>query len=475
MRILILGSLLLVFGVDAVIPECRGTTFVNKPDTSPYVSWYPSTFDDKNPPLYPKNYNCFYQINVDDGWSARVKLSLKATDTWPYVKVFGPLGSAEEVYSAESEEFFFISDGGTIQLQTGNGTVQFGFTVDWVQNGPFSPSEIRVNQSSTLPPTSGILKLSSILVTADTHVSLTAIAYNTDDYYMLLRGVLVYDGPDLNSPYVGTVYQLWTRQTQYVSTGNQLTIQFLNRNQFLQEQMLVIQDYENTKGIAHFLGVSCQSGSNCGNFSIDASNGPVAIQTIYSANLLEVDVLTEIDGTGTLEVYMGGVTKNKNNVLAYYNAQTNSPYLPQKFQYPLKTYVLTRGKANINITRDTDEFGKTKDFGRKGFIASTFFAQLDDRQHAYGKILAPKGFSNAKFKLRFINADMTGNTMMYIEGYQNGVTIFEKDYNSTVLPDLNKDIFITGDNFKMYYDSNPFSQQKIPTRGVYMKFEVLKP
>ncbi|PIC13330.1 hypothetical protein B9Z55_027741 [Caenorhabditis nigoni] len=391
-------------------------------------------------------------INVDDGWSARVKLSLEATDTWPHVKVFGPLGSAEEVYSADFEEFYFIAGGGTIQLQTRNGTVKFGFEVDWVQNGPFSPSEIRVNQSSTLPPTSGILKLSSILVTADTHVSLTAISYNYDDYYMLLRGVLVYDGPDLSSPYVGTAYQLWTNQAQYVSTGNQLTIQFLNRNDLSQEQMLVMQDYENTKGIAHFLGVACQSGSNCGTFSCDASNGPVAIQTIYSANVFEIDVLTEFDGTGTLEVYMGGVTKNKNNVLAYY-----------------------KGKANINITRDYDEFGKTKDFGRKGFIASTSYSQLDDYQHAYGNISAPNGFSSAKFKLRFINADMTGNTMMYIEGYQNGKTVFEKDYNSTVLPDLNKDIFITGDSFEMYYDSNSFSQQKIPTRGVYMKFEVLKP
>ncbi|PIC13333.1 hypothetical protein B9Z55_027743 [Caenorhabditis nigoni] len=245
MQFLLLGFLLLAFGVDAEVPECRGTTFVNKPDTSPYVSWYPNAFDDdENPPLYPQNYNCSYQINVPNGWSARVQLSVNASNTWPHVKVFGPLGSAEEVYSAESEEFYF-----------GSGTVKFGFEVDWVQNGPFYPSEIRVNQSSTLPPTSGILNLSSILVTADTHVSLTAISYNYDIYYMLLRGVLVYDGPDLNSPCLGTAYQLWTNQTQYVSTGNQLTIQFLNRNDLLQKQMLVMQDYENTKGIAHFLGV----------------------------------------------------------------------------------------------------------------------------------------------------------------------------------------------------------------------------
>ncbi|CAO4381312.1 unnamed protein product [Caenorhabditis nigoni] len=474
MQFLILGFLLLVFGVGAEIPECRGTTFVNKPDTSPYVSWYPSTFDDENPPLYPQNYNCFYQINVDDGWSARVQLSLKAANTWPYVLVIGPFGSVEEVYSAESEEFYFVAGGGTIQLKTGNGTVQFGLRVDWVQNVPFSPSGLRVNQSSTMPTTSGIFPLSSLLVTAETRVSLTAVSINNYFYYMSLRGVLVYDGPDLNSPCLGTGYQLWYRQTQYVSTGNQLTIQFLNRDGNGVQQMLVMQDYENTKGIASFVGVACRSESNCGKFSLNASYGPVAIQTIYWENKFEIDVLTEIDGIGTLEVYMGGVTNNKNNMLAVYNAQTSSSYLPQQFQYPLKTYLLTMGKAKINITRDTDEFKKTKDFGRKGFIASTSYSQLDNYQHAYGKVSAPKGFSSAKFKLRFINVDMTEDTMLYIEGFQNGTPVFEKDYNSTVLPDLNKDMFITGDSFVMYYD-NDLVHHKIPTRGVYMKFEVLKP
>ncbi|PIC13335.1 hypothetical protein B9Z55_027745 [Caenorhabditis nigoni] len=224
------------------------------------------------------------------------------------------------------------------------------------------------------------------------------------------------------------------------------------------------------------LGVACQTENKCGKFSLDASNGPMAIQTIYAGNVFEIDVLTEIDGIGTLEVYMGGVTKNKTNMLAVYNAQTSASYLPQQFKYPLKTYLLTRGKASISITRDTDEFGKTKDFGRKGFIASTSYSQLDDYQLAYGNISAPNGFSSAKFKLRFINADMTGITMMYIVGYQNGETVFEKDYNSTVLPDLNKDIFITGDRFEMVYDNSDFPyQQKIsPTRGVYMTFEVIK-
>lgn len=470
-----LKFLLLIFlffaSLVAAVPVCPGA--FNKPSSAPFVSWYPNDFSGSGAPLFPDNYDCLYQINVPQGWSARINITLdaKVSSTVAPLLVTDHLNVTEEVFSTDDdfEFFFFAGNGGQLKLSTGTGKVRFGFKIDWVQYGPFSPSQIQVNSTATLPSTATISASSSIVITAETRVSLTAVIENYNFYWMLLRGVLVFDGPDWNSPCIGTAYQMWKRQVQYVSTGRQMTVQFLNRQTYY-TPFFILQDYKNTEGIVQFQGVTCGSGSYCGVYSMDASNGPVAVQTLYSSNYAEPDILTDVSGMGTLEVYMGGVTKSRTNLMTMYNAQTSANYLPQEFRYPIKTYLLTMGQASINLTRDTDELGNTKGFGRKGFIASTFYTQLEKGQHAYGEILAPVGSTDAKFKLRVTYADMSGNAVMWIEGVKNGEVVFEKDFNSTQLPDTRYDMIVNGDSFNMYYDS-----MGTATRGVYMKFEVARP
>ncbi|EGT35903.1 hypothetical protein CAEBREN_20688 [Caenorhabditis brenneri] len=432
-------------------------------------------------------------------------------------------------------------------------------------------STLRVNQSDTLPFLQSPEEYSYTTITADTRVSMTVISPAYDFYYCLLRGILIFDGPDINSPCLGTAYDIYTGQTQFVSTGNQMTIQSLLREDAPILPMILYQDYSNTKDIVQFQGVFCPSAVYCGLYPMDASNGPVALQTIYSSNYLELDVLTDFNGFGTLDVFLGGVTKDKRNSIAVYkhtyirtsghqeihsarhldiqtsghrdirtsehpdirtsghtgtrasgqtgiwtsghtdriqtyrhtdirtyrhldlriyrhpdiqtsghtdiqtaghpdSAATSATYLPQLFSGPLKTYVLLNGKATLNLTRDYGEFGNTKSFGRKGFIASTFYGQMPTGQHAFGEIYAPIGYTEASFKLKIGSIDMTGQTVFWIDAWQNGTETFDETYNSTVLPDTKNAYSLHGDHFRAYYDTD-----RSATNGCFMRFEVNPP
>ncbi|CAL2046662.1 unnamed protein product [Caenorhabditis brenneri] len=463
-----------IFSVNAQAPACQGIWGFEKPTNEPYVTWYPQEFPQSNAPLIQDNFDCSYEISVQKGYSARVTLTVNVTNpsgisSGP-VWVTNQFGKTEEISDADRIYFYFVANGGTIRLSTQNGKVQFGFRIDW-QEYDTNPaySTIHVNQSDTLPFLQSPEEYSYTTITADTRVSMTVISPAYDFYYCLLRGILIFDGPDIYSPSLGTAYDIYTGQTQFVSTGNQMTIQSLLREDAPILPMLLYQDYSNTRDIVQFQGVFCPSANYCGLYPMDASNGPVALQTIYSANYAEPDVLTDIIGFGTLGVFMGGVTKDKKNSIAIYNAATSSTYLPQLFSGPLKTYVLLNGKATLNLTRDYDEFGNTKSFGRKGFIASTFYGQLSG-QHGFGDVHAPIGYTDASFRLKIGSIDMTGETVFWIDAWKNGTETFDEIYNSTVLPDTKNAYSLHGDHFRAYYDTD-----RSATNGCFMRFEVNQP
>uniref|UniRef100_A0A1I7TUI2 CUB_2 domain-containing protein n=1 Tax=Caenorhabditis tropicalis TaxID=1561998 RepID=A0A1I7TUI2_9PELO len=450
--------------------ECPGGTVTfDKPQNG--VIWYPNNFTDA--PLFPDDYQCKYQINVPAGWSARVMLSVNvSSDIFiSPVRITNQFQETEIISEADQIYFYFINPGGLLELNTQKAKVRFGFVVDWLQY-PTSSSSLRqkLNQLDTVPLMESIPQSSIFTQTADTQVSLTVITYDYDFYYMYFRGLLVYDGPDINSPCLGTAFDVYKKQIQFVSSGKKMTFLSLLRDNVPNLPKLILQDYSNTKGIVHFQGVACNSATWCGVYSMDASKGPVAVQTIYSVNYYESDVLISVDGQGTLEVYHGGVTKDKSNSYAVYNAATSAPYLPQVFLGPLRTYLLTYGQAKINLTRDWDEFSITKAYGRKGFVASQMYNQMKTYQNGYGKILAPIGFSDAKFKVKIGSIDMAGNTYFEIEGTRKGETTFDQIFNSTNPPDPKNPFVLSGDTLTVWYNS-----QNTATNGIFYRFEVNPP
>ncbi|CAN86613.2 CUB-like domain-containing protein [Caenorhabditis elegans] len=93
---------------NATIPECSGgvVTF-DKPANTTIGTSYPGVFNNSNIQNFPKLYNCDYQINVPQNYSARVHLYVVTNDnTTAPVQVTDQLGRSEDLLKIH---FSFLS------------------------------------------------------------------------------------------------------------------------------------------------------------------------------------------------------------------------------------------------------------------------------------------------------------------------------------------------------------------------------
>ncbi|CAL2046663.1 unnamed protein product [Caenorhabditis brenneri] len=447
--ILVFLFLVLSLGVDAVfsgVPACTGTQIFNQPANSPYSITYPvanQTYLGET--FFPDDFSCEYQINVLPGWFVQVEILLNITrpvGILPPVQVTDHLGKITSISC--SDEFYFLSNGGKVRLNTQHGQIHFALGMYWSQYSTEPARQSRVNITDILPYTFPIYKWRPETITADTRVSITIIHNSKLTSLSDLRAVFLYDGPDTNSPCIGTAYDLAVGQTQLVSSGAQMTLQMLFDDEF--RSRMVAQDYENTKGIVQFQSL-------------------VYMESVEGGG----DILNGFDGMGTLDVFLGGVTRDKKNSIAVYNAVPNNPYLPQQFNGFFKTYVLLNGQAKLNISRKPSEFSQTKSFGRKGFLQSTYYMMSHDGQFGSGEINAPIGYSEAKFKVKVGYADMTGQTLMEVAGLRNGTKVFDRVFTNTTFPDLKKPYEFTAEKLYVYFNSNSVNA------GMFARFEVNQP
>uniref|UniRef100_A0A1I7U9M0 CUB_2 domain-containing protein n=1 Tax=Caenorhabditis tropicalis TaxID=1561998 RepID=A0A1I7U9M0_9PELO len=459
---LFLFQLVLSIQGDDIPPCPNGGVVFNIPQNTSVVTWYPYNFT-KTVPTFPQNYECLYKINVPSGWFAQIDLAVfNGNNTSVVVQVIDQLQRIENVTTSNYEYFYFIANGGTIKLSTENNRVQFGFSVTWNQYNVKTQTAYNISKSSFDPLVFRGYDLYPSIMKADTKVSVTMM---TPIYYLQknLRGIIFFDGPNWNSTSLGTGLQLLNSKTQYVSSGQYMTILFLGRTFSYDNIRMLIQDYEHTKGIMQFQGMSCQDNWECPSIVLDASSGPSALQS-YTDNSIAYDEIMSLEGTGTLEVYLGSVTENKTNMVASYQAQNNNAMrFPQEVPGKVKTYVLREGNATITILPSRYNFAETKEFGRKGFIVSPNYGSLSMMQSINGYIESPKN-SIANFRFS-VNADMDGGAIIKITGRKNHQDVFTRFYNSSNPPMFLDECF--GSDLYVEYDTG-----SKPTTGFYMEFHI---
>ncbi|UMM10218.1 hypothetical protein L5515_000092 [Caenorhabditis briggsae] len=299
-------------------PACPGT--LNPPNDISNEFWYP---DHWNPVLLSNGYNCVYQMNVPQGWSSYVVVTAIPTSNLtnsPILQVVDFNQKVENFQSANNEKFYFITPGGSIKLSTQSTNVSFQFSVQWYSNIAVNqPRFLNLSASDSQPiivPGPNIFDeypLNS-RVTAETRASVITIP--SDDRFEKaeptknLRSILIFDEPNENSTCLGTAYQLLNSNRQWVSTGKYLTIVQLQPLPYVMGSPLLIQDFENTKEFGEYRVVG---GVDTRSIVMDASKQASAFST-YSPLGSTSDCLINITGTGTLEVYYGGITESKSNL-----------------------------------------------------------------------------------------------------------------------------------------------------------------
>ncbi|EGT34362.1 hypothetical protein CAEBREN_04020 [Caenorhabditis brenneri] len=452
--------------IQAQIPPCPNGVIVFDISINQPVFSYPNGFSKTvEPPLFPLNYTCEYQINVPPELYAKIELFLDTNSTGNVapVTVIDQLNRTEEVSYANFEAFFFIASGGNIKLSTGNSFVKFGFIVKRYQFETLPVAyQFNVSQADTQPKVLYVTPSSNIpyQAMAETRVSVMVqpLRPNTE----VLRALVVFDGPSWNSSSLGTGMQLYKSGSQYVSTGSYMTIMYLDQDFDNAYFALVVQDYELTKGLVQIQQRNGIEHQRSVTYTLDGSLGPSALFSINT------DVLMRLEGSGQLEAYLGTITKDKSNMVASYSANGSSLYLPQEFLGKIKTYVLTGGVANLTFSPNQEDFKTTNSKERKGFISSYEYGTFGNYMDVSKEIYAPNK-TLSKFKFNFSTLDLRGNNSLIVQGVVDEEVVTFEMYNSSNWESSSTLTEVHSKRLIVLYQTMNMS-----SNGFFMNFEIEK-
>ncbi|UMM37786.1 hypothetical protein L5515_009445 [Caenorhabditis briggsae] len=231
---------------------------------------------------------------------------------------------------------------------------------------------------------------------------------------------------------------------------------------------LLFQDYEITKNIKSFQGEHCNNRNLCGSITSDATNGPAALQ-IYNKD--GVDVISDLSGSGQLEVYIGAVSQNKTNLVATYHAGETSSSLPQKVFGYFKTLLLTDGNATITFDDTYTREEMYGSVGSTGFISSDNYGTYT-LQNCYATLLSSPYKSTVKFRWSVSYIDLVGDSWLQVYGDQiinNERSTYVKDYNASNPPQLN-----SYDEFIGTSMTANFGDRGLRSKGMLIRYEVEK-
>ncbi|EGT59042.1 hypothetical protein CAEBREN_22837 [Caenorhabditis brenneri] len=453
----------------AAIPACNGAVKFQQPVDTTQTTWYPSEFTGSDAPAFPDQYTCEYQIDVPQGMFVSVQLTVNISNPQGdgTVNVVDQLQRTEKVLEAFQESYYFVSSGGKIKLSSARSGIQFGFSLNWQKLPKIDPTVVQVNVNDTRPYILDKFDNQGVTFTASGKVSATITPPPYDYYKQFFRGIIFFDGTSAISACIGTGLQLSDGQTQYVSSGNQLTVMNLGSSYSYVHIGVQLQDYENTKSIVQFQALKIDDDQPYAVYTLNPANGPVALQSCCDDD--DMDVLSNIIGTGNVDVYSGGVTKRKSNVLVSYSATNNNPNLPQLFGGRSKTYVVSGGPVTLNITRNYKTFTNTVS-GRKGFLASGDYGVVSSNQDVIVTLFAPVQddqffTTNNMFRFSIQFADLVPGVSFNISCFDQG-KYTRLTYNSANLPSINSVIEWHGSQLQIDYESN--GQYN---KGMFLNFE----
>ncbi|EFO88368.1 hypothetical protein CRE_11398 [Caenorhabditis remanei] len=478
--------LIILHGAGAAdVPECTGTVQFNPPKNLDTLIWYPT--NSSVVPTFPMNYECLYQINVPQGWSSYIELKfLPTTNTTANNSVVQVIDFNQRVekldftlvylectrcifsiYYTGYDQFYFIAPGGRIKISTKDTSAQFQFSVLWFSEiNPKDYDYANVTGLDTQPYVTDHL-FQGIQVTAETRVSIIAIPSSDPSYrgsYMnKLRSILIFDGPSVNSTCLGTALQLLHSNRQYVTSGRVVTVIPLPKPTYLNNYQLMFQDFKNTKDITEYRGVSCQG--YCDPIIMDGSKSPSAFSTFSDSGFAN-DCLMSVSGTGNLDVYYGGKTDSKSNLIASYSEASNELMLPQLLRGVVRTYVLTGGIATVNITHNLEICRSIKK-NQKGFITSPFYKTgITFPWFGYDSINV---YSDTPYKYTFNiqDVDLSKNSSLQLSVFNNNSRVYDIVYNEINLPSLNQSVNAVGTRWTIIYACNK-------TGDYFINYDVVK-
>ncbi|CAI2351506.1 unnamed protein product [Caenorhabditis sp. 36 PRJEB53466] len=429
----------------AVPYKCSGTEVINPPANISNPWFYPSTWTDKDDaPQYAGSQNCTWRINVPKGMYAYFTLKantnksavLKMTDSIDYVTYFD---------TASMDPFFLLDPFFIVDLQASDiGTL--GLRVAWNPVGAFYPSTVRVKpNSSPLAMFSGDFDNATI-VESDTRVSLLLIPPSNllTDLTPYLRLTQIFDGPSINSTFLGNLYQVMASGKNLVSSGKYLTLYALFPG-FNLGNVVVLQDYFDVKDFKTYNSISCLMPNLC-QVSLNATGGTAAALRYWNAPFFVKNLL--LPHTNKLSVYTDFVTDA--HKLADYTSDSATTSIPQKFRSQFTTFVLDKDQAVLQLTSDSNAANWGSAFeGRRGFFTSANYALSSVNQTFQDNVIGATTF-NVSYTVD--RAGISGAAKLHVVIYDGQNAVIDNVYSATNFP--SGPVWSKGNNLYVDYQSN---------------------
>ncbi|ULT96130.1 hypothetical protein L3Y34_004630 [Caenorhabditis briggsae] len=338
-------------------------------------------------PVYAQSQKCCWRVYIPIDFyvlfimeaNIGVDSTLKITDI---------NNKTEIVMTSDQQPYVFVGSWFTIDLTVGPtiDATSFGFKVEWNPYPKPNPAYYNVTKASDALTFDEMLFENSVTITAETQVSLLAFPSDIPDLTPLLRLTLVFDGPTINSSYIGTLFQALRCNKPMISSSNQMTI-FTFQEDYIIGSYFLVQDYYNVRKLSEMKGITCWSQSSCP-VTLTAANGPVAVMTLNSDDGDEFIKRLDLSSDAVLKIYIGSRREgNDSNLIASYDLQQSKTNIPQKFNGDVMTYYLEKGTALVELAEDSN-FTRWNDAasGREGFITSRQLGTLCDTQDVYETI-----------------------------------------------------------------------------------------
>ncbi|ULT96136.1 hypothetical protein L3Y34_004633 [Caenorhabditis briggsae] len=392
---------------------------------------------------FPNDTNITFLENKGCSWAITIPNNYFAI---LYINAYVPIGGSISVTQSpnHTEKFvdhhvevalLFVAPSFNLNWFSGNSSKgSIHFTVNW-QSFP----ENMTTQNYTLERNSSSIILdhedtyTPVVFHAATKVSILCLPGTQREEDTYLRTGIVFDGPDLNSPFLGSLYSIMRSQSQLISTNSTVTI--FSIVPIVSHHHVIVQDASMYQNISQIIGLNVND-SAVEIIKINAQSGNSVVFTHNNNPLIDEYLISvDLESGNELQVYFEGLSENQR--VATYSTKNNRTHLPQKLQGRLRYYVLSSGNATLSLTRDKWKANWEKAFsGRRGFFTSKYW-KSDNKQmrsqqdsfHFIGK--EERNATEFRFSYRFLEADLSGDNNIHVVVSDNVQRIHYYDHRTS--------------------------------------------
>lgn len=317
---------------------CQNENYINRTSTDEY--YFPADWNEnESPPGQAAGQGCSWNINIPQGYYVKLIINGHLYDNHSNFEIYDYYGNVEFFKNNDGTKPYFLVGPKFLLSIENESAASYGFKVEWLK----FPQGIDYNAGIGGVPQ--VINITKDVLTAEfsavTGISLLAFPADLNNIDTL-RSTLVFEGRDYNGKFVGSLYHLYLKSNQYLSSGQMIYVVNVQAR-YVMDQLL-IQEAGYTKGITAYEGLNCPPSSTCRK---PLQPGNPKSGFVYIGNQTQTLTAITMDKTSALSVYYGGITNA--GFYKTYTGSTIQSLLPLTFSPGITQYIISGGRTSFTF------------------------------------------------------------------------------------------------------------------------------